>query len=163
MFTEECLEYYDSKKKDGFRHASVHNNKADCENNQGFWVSFNNYLEEYPSSKTEQACKAASSSKLRLIWAVPYRSEDIDNLKMTGGIIETLLSGSRSSRLQENSSHTNESFRKWSRRHSSPLHLGNSVFPIRPSTKMCAKTEVISHFSNSQYKNILFTLLCKSN
>ena len=89
MFTEECLEYYDSK-KDGFRHASVHNNKADCENNQGFWVSFSNYLEEYPDFKTEQECKAASSSELRLIWAVPYRSEDIDNLKMTDGNVESL-------------------------------------------------------------------------
>ena len=85
------------KKKDGFRHASVHNNKADCENNQGFWVSFNNYLEEYPSSKTEQECNKEarklprlSSGKLRLIWAIPYRSEDIDNLRMTGGNVESL-------------------------------------------------------------------------
>ena len=88
-FLAECLEYYISK-ADGFRHASVHNNKADCESNEGFWVSFSNYLEEYPNFKTEQECKAASSSKLRLIWAVPYRSEDIDNLKMTGGNVESL-------------------------------------------------------------------------
>ena len=85
----ECLEYYNSK-TDGFRHYSVHNNKADCERNRGFWVSFSNYLEEYPQHKTEQECKRASSKKLRLIWAIPYRSEDIDNLKMTGDKVESL-------------------------------------------------------------------------
>jgi hypothetical protein len=89
LFTEECLQYYNSK-SDGFRHDSVHNNKAECENDQGFWVSFSNYLEEYPQFKTERECKAASSTKLPLIWAIPYRSQDIDNLKMTDGNVESL-------------------------------------------------------------------------
>ncbi|XP_028414346.1 protein DD3-3-like [Dendronephthya gigantea] len=85
----ECLEYY-PKKSDGFRHDSVYSNKIDCENNGGFWVPFSNYLEEYPAHRTEQECAAASSDKLRLVWAIPYRSEDIDNLKMTGNDVESL-------------------------------------------------------------------------
>lgn len=89
FLVDECLEYYLSK-SDGFRHDSVYSNKIDCENNGGFWVSFSNYLEEYPAYKTEQQCKAASSGRLRLIWAIPYRSEDIDNLKMTGENVESL-------------------------------------------------------------------------
>ncbi|CAB3980510.1 Hypothetical predicted protein, partial [Paramuricea clavata] len=86
---EECLQYYNTK-SDGFRHDSVFSNKKDCENNHGYWVSFSNYLEKYPKYQTEQACKAASSSQRRLIWAIPYRSEDIDNLKMTGDNVESL-------------------------------------------------------------------------
>ena len=85
----ECLEFYGTK-ADGFRHNSVHNNKAECESNRGFWLSFSNYLEEYPKFKTERECKRASSRKLRLIWAIPYRSEDIDNLKMNDDNVESL-------------------------------------------------------------------------
>ena len=88
-FSGECLQYYHPS-SDGFRHDSVHNNKIDCEKDQGFWVSFSNYLEEYPKYQTEEECKAGSSSKLRLIWAIPYRSEDIDNLKMTGSQVGSL-------------------------------------------------------------------------
>ena len=89
MFAEECLEYYNSK-TDGFRHDSIYSNKKDCENNHGFWISFSNYLEEYPKYQTEQACYAGSSKHLHLKWDIPYRSEDIDNLKMTGDNVESL-------------------------------------------------------------------------
>jgi hypothetical protein len=89
LFAEECLQYYDSK-SDGFRHVSVFSNKEDCENNNGFWVSFSNYLEEYPQYQTEAKCKAGSSSQIPLKWDIPYRSEDIDKLKMTGDNVESL-------------------------------------------------------------------------
>jgi hypothetical protein len=55
-----------------------------------FWVSFSNYLEEYPKYQTEAKCKAGSSSQRPLKWDIPYRSEDIDNLKMTGDNAESL-------------------------------------------------------------------------
>ncbi|CAB4037978.1 Hypothetical predicted protein, partial [Paramuricea clavata] len=85
----ECLQYYPSK-ADGFRHDSVYNNEIDCKKNKGFWISFSNYLEEYPKYQTEAKCKAGSSRKLPLKWDIPYRSEDIDNLKMTGDNVESL-------------------------------------------------------------------------
>ena len=87
--TGECLQYYHPS-TDGFRHDSVFNNKIDCEKNQGFWIAFSNYLEEYPKYQTESECKNASSDKLRLIWAIPYRSEDVDNLKMTDNNVDSL-------------------------------------------------------------------------
>ncbi len=91
FFVEECLQYYNlGRKSEGFRHDSTHNNKVDCEKNKGFWVSFSNYLEKYPKYKTEKQCRAASSRERRLIWAVPYRSDDIDNLKMTADNVESL-------------------------------------------------------------------------
>ena len=86
---EECLQYYNSK-ADGFRHVSLHTNKIDCEKNQGYWVSFSNYLEEYPKYQTKKECENASSDKLPLKWAIPYRSEDIDNLKIDGDNVESL-------------------------------------------------------------------------
>ena len=85
----ECLQYYNSK-SDGFRHVSVHTTKTDCEKNQGFWVSFSNYLEEYPKHQTKKECEKASTDELPLKWAIPYRSEDIDNLKMDGDDVESL-------------------------------------------------------------------------
>ena len=91
MFTEECLEYYSvSKKTDGFRHVSVHTNKIDCAKNEGYWVSFSNYLEEYPKYQTQVECESQSSKELPLKWAIPYRSEDIDNLKMVGDNVDSL-------------------------------------------------------------------------
>jgi hypothetical protein len=89
LFAGECLQYYNSK-ADGFRHNSVYNNKIDCEKNKGFWISFSNYFEKYPKYQTKKECTAASSDELRLIWAIPYRSEDIDNLKMTDDSVESL-------------------------------------------------------------------------
>ena len=86
---EECLQYYTAK-SDGFRHVSVHTTKTDCEKNHGFWVSFSNYLEEYPKHQTKQECEKASTDELPLKWAIPYRSEDIDNLKMDGDDVESL-------------------------------------------------------------------------
>ncbi|XP_046852048.1 protein DD3-3-like [Xenia sp. Carnegie-2017] len=85
----ECLQYY-STKSHGFRHYSIYNNKVDCNKNKGFWIPFSNYLEEYPKYQTKATCLAASSKNLRLLWAIPYRSENIDNLKMIGGNIESL-------------------------------------------------------------------------
>ncbi|CAB4020609.1 Hypothetical predicted protein [Paramuricea clavata] len=46
--------------------------------------------EEYPKYQTEAKCKAKSSRKLPLKWDIPYRSEDIDDLKMTGDNVESL-------------------------------------------------------------------------
>lgn len=89
LLTEECLQYYNTK-SDGFRHVSFYTNKTICEKNNGYWVSFSNYLEEYPKYTTKQQCLAASSHELPLKWAVPYRSEDIDNLKMTKDNVESL-------------------------------------------------------------------------
>ena len=88
-FTGECLEYYPTK-SDGFRHYSNHNNKFACEINKGIWVQFSNYLEEYPQQQTEAGCKSAITRKFRLIWAIPYRSEDIDKLKMVNNNVESL-------------------------------------------------------------------------
>ena len=88
-FAEECLQYYSSK-QDGLRHDSPISNKVDCENNGGFWVSFSNYLEEYPKYQTEAACRAGSTRVVRLIWAIPYRSEEIDKLKIIGDNVESL-------------------------------------------------------------------------
>ncbi|XP_028416852.1 protein DD3-3-like [Dendronephthya gigantea] len=85
----ECLQYYPSK-ADGFQHYSAYNNKRDCEKNQGFWVAYSNYLEEYPKYQTKQGCESARSKDLPLIWAIPYRSEDIDNFKMTGDNVDSL-------------------------------------------------------------------------
>ena len=83
------MEYY-SKKSEGFRHDSVHNNKIDCEKHKGYWIEFSNYLEISPLHTTEKQCSAASTNSTPLIWAIPYRSEDIDKLKMTGDNIKSL-------------------------------------------------------------------------
>ncbi|XP_028417459.1 protein DD3-3-like isoform X2 [Dendronephthya gigantea] len=86
----ECLQYYPSK-TDGFQHFSVYNNKIECENNKGYWVEYSNYLEEYPKYQTQKECEdGASSEKLPLIWAIPYRSENIDSFTMTGNSVDSL-------------------------------------------------------------------------
>jgi hypothetical protein len=84
----ECLEYYSGGKT--FKHQSQYNNKVDCEEKKGIWVEFSNYLELYPETQTESECKEASTPARRLIWAIPYRSEDIDNLKMETNNIKSL-------------------------------------------------------------------------
>ena len=83
------MEYY-LVKSQGFKHVSVYNNKIDSEKNSGIWVEFSNYLEESPQYTTESSCKSASTKSNRLIWAIPYRSEDIDNLKMKNDNVESL-------------------------------------------------------------------------
>ena len=84
----ECLEYYSGSKE--FKHQSEHNNKLDCEEKKGIWVEFSNYLELYPQAQTESECKEASTDAIRLIWAMPYRSDDIDNLKMENNNVKSL-------------------------------------------------------------------------
>ena len=85
----ECLEYYSGGKD--FKHVSAYSNKHECqENNRGVWVEFSNYLELYPQAQSEAECKKQSTKGKRLIWAIPYRSEDIDNLKMEGNNIKSL-------------------------------------------------------------------------
>ena len=72
------MELYKTKKRNSetrWRHASKYNNKADCEANEGKWINFHNYLEILPD-KTKDECKGES-----VIWAIPYRSEDIDQLE----------------------------------------------------------------------------------
>lgn len=74
----ECMELYKKTKRNPetrWRHASKYNNKVDCEANEGKWINFRNYLEILPN-KTKEECKGGS-----VIWAIPYRSEDIDQLK----------------------------------------------------------------------------------
>ena len=47
-------------------------------------------MEEYPKYQTEAACRAGSTTAVPLIWAIPYRSEEIDNLKIVGDNVESL-------------------------------------------------------------------------
>ena len=82
------MEYYNGGKS--FKHVSAYNNKVECEQNNGLWVGFNNYLELYPQAQSESECKEQSTEGKRLIWAIPYRSEDIDNLKMESNNIKSL-------------------------------------------------------------------------
>ena len=84
----ECLEYYTNKGL-GFRHASKFNQKQSCEANKGIWVEFSNYLEK-TTYNTKEDCKQANSTKSPLIWAIPYESDGIDGLKMTGNDVESL-------------------------------------------------------------------------
>ena len=72
------MELYPKRKRKPetrWRHASKYNNKAECEANGGKWINFHNFLEILPD-KTKDECKGTS-----LIWAIPYRSEDIDQLE----------------------------------------------------------------------------------
>ncbi|XP_028403203.1 protein DD3-3-like [Dendronephthya gigantea] len=78
---EECMEPYNKKKAynektNKWRHASQYNNKADCEANNGIWVTFHNYLEE--TDLSEAQCTGE-----KYIWGIPYRSEKLDQLKGT--------------------------------------------------------------------------------
>jgi hypothetical protein len=82
------LEFYSGGKD--LKHQSHYNNKVDCEAKHGIWVGFNNYLELYPQAQTESECKKASTPATRLIWGIPYRSEDIDNLKLQHKGIKSL-------------------------------------------------------------------------
>ena len=61
-----------------WRHASKYNNKKDCETNKGKWVEFHHYLEEVDREKSQ--CTRLPCGR-RLIWAVPYRSENLDLFK----------------------------------------------------------------------------------
>ena len=82
VFIGECLEYYSNGKD--LKHQSEYNNKIECEQKKGVWVEFSNYLEYYPQAQTEAECLQASRGARRHIWAIPYRSENIDQLKMDG-------------------------------------------------------------------------------
>ena len=77
------MELYNNKKdynEEGnpWRHASQYNNKKDCEKRGGKWVMFHNYLEEIDLGKDE--CTNLPNGR-RLIWAIPYRSEKLDQFK----------------------------------------------------------------------------------
>lgn len=77
------MELYDKNRRwqylvNPWRHASQYNNKVECEKNKGKWVEFSNYLEITDKSKAE--CISGPGGE-RLIWAIPYRSEHIDQLK----------------------------------------------------------------------------------
>ena len=77
------MELYNNKaeydeNKNPWRHDSRHNNKKDCEANKGKWVMFHNYLEEIDRSKEQ--CKQLPNGQ-RLIWAIPYRTENLDQFK----------------------------------------------------------------------------------
>lgn len=63
-----------NEKENPWRHASKYNNKAECENNEGKWVTFHNYLEE--ANLSEAQCTGSQH-----IWAIPYRSEKLDQFK----------------------------------------------------------------------------------
>ena len=68
---------YDER-KNPWKHASKYNNKKDCENNKGKWVEFHHYLEEIDLEKSE--CTELPNGQ-PLIWAIPYRSENLDQFK----------------------------------------------------------------------------------
>ena len=67
----ECLEKYGNE--DRYKHASRYNNADECVANNGLWVNFHNYLEI--SDQTEEECNGDNVE-----WAIPYRSEQIDQL-----------------------------------------------------------------------------------
>jgi hypothetical protein len=76
----ECMELYNKnadykENVNSWRHASEYNNKEDCEKNKGKWVMFHNYLEETDLEKSQ--CTRLPNGR-RLIWAIPYRSENVD-------------------------------------------------------------------------------------
>lgn len=56
-----------------WKHYSTHNNKIDCEKDNGKWVEFRSYLEYI--NKTKEECNGE-----RLIWDIPYSSVTIDHL-----------------------------------------------------------------------------------
>jgi hypothetical protein len=53
---------------------SKHNNPVACEAAGGNWTNFHNYLEI--TNKTKAECQGES-----VIWAIPYSSENLDQLK----------------------------------------------------------------------------------
>ena len=78
----ECLEYYNAQQKKGFRHASQYNHKEACEAGNGVWVEFSNFLEE-TSHQTKAECQKANTTDVPLIWAIPYKTQAIDNMSGT--------------------------------------------------------------------------------
>ena len=70
----ECMERYPKRnptQQTRWRHDSKYNNQVTCQANGGKWINFHNYLEITNKSKIECNCQS-------LIWAIPYRSENID-------------------------------------------------------------------------------------
>jgi hypothetical protein len=65
--------------EDRYKHASEHNNEANCVDDGGKWVNFHNYL-EIKEDLNEEECEALDDTE----WAIPYRSDEIDQL--TGSI-----------------------------------------------------------------------------
>lgn len=69
--TDECIQKWSvPATKD--RHYSKHNNKEDCENDNGRWLELHSFLEK-ASASTEAACDALSTSTgVPHKWAIPY-------------------------------------------------------------------------------------------
>ena len=63
-----------------WKHTSVHNNRKECVGGGGKWTEFSQFLHILSQHKTKAACEAASTAKVPLIWAIPYRSEDLDRM-----------------------------------------------------------------------------------
>jgi hypothetical protein len=58
-----------------YRHDSMYNNKADCENHGGEWIFYHNYLEEAPEFTNQAECEGGA----KYMWAYAYRSDKFDN------------------------------------------------------------------------------------
>ncbi|XP_078001277.1 protein DD3-3-like [Glandiceps talaboti] len=69
----ECIEYYNAGQTQ-VKHWSRWNNKQDCEDNDGDWLDFINYLEEAPDYTTKDACEAQSGH----VWGRPYKTESVE-------------------------------------------------------------------------------------
>lgn len=69
--TDECIQKWRvPANKD--RHHSEHNNKEDCEEDNGRWLELHSFLEK-ASASTEAACNALSTSTgVPHKWAIPY-------------------------------------------------------------------------------------------
>ncbi|PIK57203.1 hypothetical protein BSL78_05902 [Apostichopus japonicus] len=69
----ECVEYFDNAGNPP-RAYSRWNNQADCEENDGDWMEFYNFLEKADALTTQAACENENGvDGVRYIWGRPYR------------------------------------------------------------------------------------------
>ena len=61
------------KRTNDYKHDSIYNTRADCENHGGEWINYHNYLEKDTSKTSEASCKSAGKA-----WVYAYRSDDYD-------------------------------------------------------------------------------------
>ena len=53
-------------------------NRRDCTKGGGKWMVFSNFLEKMTKYTSKSRCLRASTREAPTIWAIPYRSADID-------------------------------------------------------------------------------------
>ena len=77
LYIGECVEKWQGSNT-RYRHYSKHNNRGDCEAEDGQWLEFSNYLER-TTIATEALCNAENAkptnqeNNIRYIWARPMR------------------------------------------------------------------------------------------